>query len=113
LYSRTIEAVTGAVLPFIVLAIIEFLLKNKSSHYIEINQYEEDACEEEMESSLFPAKVMAVTFAVLSVVIAFLALTDGKDARPQWVLSTLLFIIAGLIWLSVRRKEKLLKSHLR
>jgi solute:Na+ symporter, SSS family len=111
-YTRTIEAVTGAVLPFIVLAGIEFLLKKDSSHFIEINQHEEDAGEEEMESSLFPAKVMAVTFAVLSAIIAFLALTEGNEAGPQWVLSASLLIIAGLIWFSVRRKEKQLKSQI-
>jgi Na+/proline symporter len=105
-YTRTIEAVTGAVLPFIVLAVIEFSLKKESSHYIEINQYEENAREEEMQSSLFPAKVMAVTFAVLAIVLAFLAVTEINEAKPQWVLSVSLFLIASLIWFSIKRIEK-------
>lgn len=105
-YARTIEAVTGAVLPFIVLAVIEFLLKKESHHYIEINQHEKDASEEEMQSSLFPAKVMAVTFAVLAVIIAFLAVTEENEANPQWVLSISLFVIASLIWFSIKRIEK-------
>jgi solute:Na+ symporter, SSS family len=105
-YNRTIEAVTGAVLPFVVLAVSELFFKKESSHYIGINQYLEDPEEQVPVTSLFPAKVMAVTFAVLSVIIAFLALTDRKNARPQWVLSTMLFFIAGIIWLSVRHKEK-------
>lgn len=106
LYARTIEAATGAVLPFIVLAAVEYLSKNKSPHYIEINQHEEDAREEEIESSLFPAKVMGVTFALLSVIIAFLALTERNEAGPLWVLSASLFLIAGIIWIPVRQREK-------
>lgn len=105
-YARTLEALTGAVLPFIVLAVIEFLFKKQSAHYVEINQHEEDAGEEIIESSLFPAKVMAVTFGVLSGIIAFLALTSENKAGPQWVLSASLFLITGLIWLLVWRKEK-------
>jgi SSS family solute:Na+ symporter len=105
-YNRTIEAVTGAVLPFVVLAVIEFQLKKESSHFIEINQHEEDEREEEFQSSLFPAKVMAATFAVIAVVIAFLAVTEENEAKPQWVLSVSLFIIAIIIWFSLKRVEK-------
>jgi SSS family solute:Na+ symporter len=105
-YNRTIEAVTGAVLPFVVLAVIEFLLKKESSHFIEINQHEEDEREEEFQSSLFPAKVMAATFAVIAVVIAFLAVTEENESKPQWVLSVSLFIIANIIWFSLKRVEK-------
>jgi solute:Na+ symporter, SSS family len=104
--ARTIEAVIGALVPFIVLAIIEFSLKEKSSHFIEINQYEEAETEKEMQSSLFPAKIMAVTIAILATVIAFLAATKGQEACPQWVISASLYFIAGLISFSVKRMQK-------
>ena len=104
--ARTIEAVTGAVLPFIVLGATEFFLKTESPHFIVINQFEEKAEENEIESSLFPAGVMAVTFAVLSVIIAFLALTEENESGAQWVLSISLLAIALIIWYLIKRMEK-------
>lgn len=103
--ARTIEAVCGAVIPFIVLAIIELSLKKESSHFIEINQYEKVEAEKEMQSSLFPAKIMAVAVAFLATVIAFLAATEGQEAGAEWVISASLYFIAGFIWLSVKRLE--------
>ncbi|WP_319268490.1 sodium:solute symporter family protein [uncultured Draconibacterium sp.] len=105
-YARTIEAVSGVIVPVAVLCIIELSLKHESSHYIEIDQHEEDAGEEEMQSSLFPAKIMSVAIALLATIIALLAATDGEEAGPQWVLSGSLFLIAGIIWLSVKRMER-------
>jgi len=104
--ARTIEAVFGAVLPFIVLAIVELSLKKESPHYIEINQYKEDEAKEVIQSSLFPAKIMAVAVGILATVIAFLAATEGWEAGPEWVLSASLFIIAGIIWFLVKLLEK-------
>jgi solute:Na+ symporter, SSS family len=75
--ARTIEAVCGAVVPFIVLAIIEMSLKKKCPHFIEINQHAEEEAENEMESSLFPAKIMAFAIAILATIIALLAATAG------------------------------------
>ena len=105
-YAQTIEAVSGAIVPFLVLSVLEFSSKKRSPHFIEINQHEEEPEEEEIASSLFPAKVMALTFAILAVIIGFLALTEEKEAGPQWVLSLLLTFIAGIIWFSVKRTEK-------
>ena len=107
--ARTIEAVTGAVLPFIVLGATEFFLKTESPHFIVINQFEEKAEENEIESSLFPAGVMAVTFAVLSVIIAFLALTEENESGAQWVLSISLLAIALIIWYLIIQMEN--KRH--
>jgi len=104
--ARTIEAVFGAVLPFIVLAIVELSLKKESPHFIEINQYKEDEAKEVIQSSLFPAKIMAVAVGILATIIAFLAATEGWEAGPEWVLSASLFIIAGIIWFLVKRLEK-------
>ncbi len=112
-YSRTIEAVCGAVIPFIVLAIIELFLRKKSPHYIKINQYDEVEAEKEIQSSLFPAKIMAFAIAILATIIAVLAATEGQEAGPEWVLGASLYGIAGIIWLSVRRKENQRKSQKR
>lgn len=103
---RTIEAVCGAVVPFIVLAIIELSLKNKDSHFLEINQHAEEEAEKEMESSLFPAKIMAFAITILATIIAVLAATAGMDSGSEWTISASLFFISGIIWLLVKRMEK-------
>ena len=104
--SRTIEAASGALVPFIVLATIELLLRKESSHFIEINQHEEVEAEKEMQSSLFPAKIMAFAIAMLATIIAVLAVTEGLVAGPEWILSASLYLISGMIWFPVKRIEK-------
>ena len=103
--SRTIEAVSGALVPFIVLAAIELFLRKESSYFIEINQHEEVEAEKEMQSSLFPAKIMAFAIAILATVIAFLAATEFSVAGPEWVISASLYLISGMIWFPVKRIE--------
>jgi Na+/proline symporter len=110
-YSRTIEAVCGAVIPFIVLSIIELSLRKESPHFIRINQYDDMEAEKELQSSLFPAKIMALAIAILATIIAVLAVIGGEEAGPEWVLGGSLYFIAGIIWLLVRRKEKQRRSQ--
>jgi solute:Na+ symporter, SSS family len=103
---RTIEAVSGALVPFIVLSAIELFLRNESVHFIEINQHKEVETENEMQSSLFPAKIMAFAIALLAIIIAILAATEGLVAGTEWVISASLFLISITIWLLVKRMEK-------
>jgi solute:Na+ symporter, SSS family len=105
-YARTIEAVSGVVVPVVILGIIELTLTKESTHFIEINQHEEEEAEKKMQSSLFPAKIMVVAIALLATIITLLALTNGAEASSEWVLSASLFFIAGIIWLAVKRMEK-------
>lgn len=102
-YSRTIEAVVGVLIPLTVLCIIEMMMRTESPNYIPINQHSQD--EEEIESSLFPAKIMAVSIATLGVIIALLAITASYDILAQWSLSIFLLFLSATIWLSVKRKE--------
>ena len=103
-YVRTFEAVGGVIIPLIVLLIIEALTKSESKKYIPINQHEED--ETTPESSLFPAKIMAISIGALGVIIMLLAVTASSDVAAQWILSLLLYLISGSIYLSVRKTEK-------
>jgi hypothetical protein len=74
-----------------VLAAIELFLRNESVHFIEINQHKEVETENEMQSSLFPAKIMAFAIALLAIIIAILAATEGLVAGTEWVISASLF----------------------
>ncbi|GAF04086.1 sodium:solute symporter family transporter [Saccharicrinis fermentans] len=103
-YARTIEAVLGVIIPVVVLLAIEASLKTGSKHFIPINEHCEEG--ENGESSLFPAKIMAVSIGILATIIALLAITATKDITSQWVLSISLYLISGGIWFSVKKKEK-------
>ncbi len=103
-YARTIEAVLGVVVPVLVLTSIELILKKESPKYIQINEHEED--EEKYEPSLFPAKIMSVSIGALGVIIMLLAATSKTDLKAQWILTFVLFAISGIIFMSVRKKEK-------
>lgn len=102
-YSRTIEAVSGVIVPILVLLIIEFITKKTSEKYIPINQIKAD--ETPKEASLFPAKIMAIAVFILAGIVAILALTASADIKEQWILGGILFAISGLIWLSIKRVE--------
>ncbi len=104
-YARTIEAVLGVIIPVVVLIAIEATLKAESTHFIPINEHCEEG--EDGESSLFPAKIMAVAIGLLATIIALLAITATKDITPQWVLSVTLYTISAGIWFSVKKKEKI------
>jgi Na+/proline symporter len=106
LNARTIEAVCGAIVPFMVLFVIEFFSGKQSPHFIKIDQNINLEAENEMQSSLFPAKIMAVAIAILALIIALLAVTEPQEAGPEWILSAALFLISGVIWLPVKRLEK-------
>jgi len=106
IHSRTVEAVIGVIVPVSVLLLIEIIIKKESTHYIVIEQYENEAKEEEMQSSLFPAKIMAVAIGLLATIMALLAVTAKENIHSQWIISFLLFLLSGIIWFSVKRKDK-------
>lgn len=102
-YARTIEAVLGGFVPLVILMVIEKLTQSKSKNYILVNDKIED--EEPAKASLFPGKIMAISVAILAVIISLLAITSVKDVREQWILALILFVISGFIWFSVKRIE--------
>ncbi|WP_298238986.1 sodium:solute symporter family protein [uncultured Algibacter sp.] len=103
-YYRTIEAVAGVLIPVVVLTGIEILTKTESPKFIKIDQSKE--ADKIIEPSLFPGKIMAISIAVLACIVTILAVLATADVAFQWILALILFVLSGLIWMSIKRIEK-------
>ena len=106
-YSRTIEAVLGVIIPFMVLIIIEFSISQPSKQFIPIplhSKFEEES--EKIQASLFPAKILTVSIGVLGLIILCLAITAQTDILAQWILAIFLLSFSGVIYLSVKNYEQ-------
>ncbi|GAA4295233.1 sodium:solute symporter family protein [Aestuariibaculum suncheonense] len=102
-YNRTIEAVSGVIVPIVVLTLVEISIKTQSPKFIKIDHVEESNIK--LEPSLFPGKIMAVAIMILAFIVMMLAITAETNIVSQWILFSTLIFISVVIWFSIRRIE--------
>ena len=108
---RIADLLVGVVTPFIILIFLELLGKHEHSGW-ERAQKAKRAFHEEpaVKVDSLPGKMVAISLVVIAVLMASLSLIDREQAGILVTLAFVLFAIAGVLTVFLRRADKLAKQ---
>ena len=104
---RIVDLTAGIVVPLVVLLVLELVKRKENTRYALVERSKQIFHETEtITSSTLPTKMIAITLVVIGFMMAVLALTEQGQSGILLSFSALLFLIALVVIILIKKKDK-------